>query len=206
MSVIAGAGGVVETDIADCFSAIPHDELIRAVEECVCDQSVLKFLSVILRAGVMEEGQVRRPVTGTAQGGVISPVLCNVYLHWLDRTWDDGDGVLVRYADDVTVMCWSRSQAERALARLTELLAELGLRPKAAKTRIVRLEVGGEGLDFSAFTIGWYAALGGTAKRLVTFLARWPADRAMQHARDRMRVSTLGSWTLSPDERPCPCR
>ena len=77
--------------------------------------------------------------------------MCNVYLHRLDRAWDDGDGVLVRYADDLVVMCWSRSQAEQALERLTGLLAELGLEPKAAKTRIVHLEEGGEGFDFLGF-------------------------------------------------------
>ena len=143
-----GRRWVVETDIASCFSAIPHQELMQAVEERVCDQPVLKLLRAILRAGVMEDGQVRRPDTGAAQGGVISPVMCNVYLHRLDRAWDDGDGVLVRFADDLVVMCWSRGQAEAALARLTALLAGLGLEPKAAKTRIVHLEEGGEGFDF----------------------------------------------------------
>jgi len=133
-----GKRWVVETDIANCFSAIPHDKLMQAVQERICDQSVLKLLRVMLRAGVMESGQLRRPATGTPQGGVLSPVLCNVYLHRLDRAWDEQDGVLVRYADDATVMCWSRSQAERALERLTVLLAGLGLEPKAAKTRIVR--------------------------------------------------------------------
>ena len=121
---------------------------MRAVEERVCDQPVLKLLRAMLRAGVMEDGQVRRTVAGTPQGGVVSPVMCNVYLHRLDRAWDDGDGVLVRFADDLVVMCWSRSQAEAALERLTDLLAGLGLEPKAAKTRIVHLEEGGEGFDF----------------------------------------------------------
>src|SRR6266480_4802088 len=100
-----GRRWVVETDIAGCFSAIPHDQLMRAVGERVCDQSVLKLLRVILRAGVMEDGQVRRPVTGTPQGGGISPLLCNVYLHRLDRAWDAREhGVLVRYGDDLVVM------------------------------------------------------------------------------------------------------
>jgi RNA-directed DNA polymerase len=101
-----GRRWVVETDIASCFSAIPHDKLMQAVEERVCDQPVLKLLRAMLRAGVMEDGQVRRPDTGAAQGGVISPVMCNVYLHRLDRAWDDADGVLVRFADDLVVMCW----------------------------------------------------------------------------------------------------
>src|SRR6266550_4234373 len=147
-----GRRWVVETDIASCFSAIPHGKLMQAVEERVCDQPVLKLLRAMLRAGVMEDGQVRRPDTGTAQGGVISPVMCNVYLHRLDRAWDDADGVLARFADDLVVMCWSRSQAEAALARLTALPADLGLEPKAAKTRIVHLEEGGEGLDFLGAT------------------------------------------------------
>ncbi len=95
-----GRRWVVETDIASCFSAIPHEKLMQAVQERICDQSVLKLLRAMLRAGVMEDGQVRRPVTGTPQGGVASPVMCNVYLHRLDRAWDDGAGVLVRYADD----------------------------------------------------------------------------------------------------------
>jgi RNA-directed DNA polymerase len=93
----------------------------------------------------MEDGQVRRPVTGTRQGGPLSPLMCNVYLHRLDRAWDEHNGALVRFADDLVVMCWSASQAERALARLTVLLASLGLEPKAAKTRIVRVPRAQEG-------------------------------------------------------------
>ena len=79
------------------------------------------------------------------------PLLCNVYLHRLDRAWRGAYGTLVRYADDAVVMCRSRGQAEAALARLTVLLADLGLEPKAAKTRIVHLSEGGEGVDFLGF-------------------------------------------------------
>ena len=64
---------MVETDIANCFSAIPREKLMQAIEERVCDQSVLKLLRVILGAGVMEEGEVRRPCNVETQGGVISP-------------------------------------------------------------------------------------------------------------------------------------
>ncbi len=147
-----GRRWVVETDIANCFEAIPHERLMQAVEERVSDQGVLKLLRAMLRAGVMQDGSVRRPVTGTPQGGVISPLLANVYLHRLDRAWDGREhGVLIRYADDLVVMCASRQQAEAALARLVDLLADLGLEPKAAKTRIVHLQVGGEGFDFLGF-------------------------------------------------------
>jgi RNA-directed DNA polymerase len=186
-----GRRWVVETDIANCFEAIPKDELMRAVEERVCDRSVLKLLHAILRSGVMQDGQVRRPVTGTPQGGVVSPLLANVYLHWVDRAWDVRQhGVLVRYADDAVVMCKSRQQAEAALERLRVLLAELGLEPKAAKTRIVHLQVGGDGFDFLGFHHRLVRSQGRVGAKGVTFLARWPAKKAMQHARDRIRELT----------------
>jgi len=193
-----GRRWVVETDIANCFSAIPQEKLMQAIEERVCDQSVLTLLRVILRAGVMEDGQVRRPVTGAPQGGVISPLLCNVYLHRIDRVWDTREyGVLVRFADDALVMCKSREQAEAALARLRSLLAELGLEPKEAKTRIVHLEVGGAGFDFLGFHHRLVRVTGRrNHRRSVTFLARWPADKAMKHAHDQIRELTRRSRLL----------
>ncbi len=192
-----GRRWVVETDIASCFEAIPHQKLMQAVEERVSDQGVLKLLRAMLRAGVLQDGSVRRPVTGTPQGGVISPLLANVYLHRLDRAWSAREhGVLVRYADDLVVMCATRRQAEAALARLRDLLADLGLEPKAAKTRIVHLDVGGEGLDFLGFHHRLVRSEGRVGRRGVTFLARWPSRRAMQHARDRIRELTARSRLL----------
>jgi len=195
-----GRRWVVETDITSCFSAIPHDKLMQAVEERVCDQPVLKLLRAMLRAGVMQDGQVQPTVAGTPQGGVFSPVMCNVYLHRLDRAWDDADGVLVRFADDLVVMCWSRSQAEAALARLTVLLADLGLEPKAAKTRIVHLQEEGEGFDFLGFHHRMVRSRGLHGKKPALFLARWPSDKAMQHARDRIRDLTRRSRLLLAPE------
>jgi group II intron reverse transcriptase/maturase len=196
-----GRRWVVETDIANCFEAIPHQKLMQAVQERVCDQAVLRLLRAMLRAGVMSEGQVTRPVTGTPQGGVVSPLLANVYLHRIDRAWNVRQhGVLVRYADDVVVMCSSRAQAEAALARLSALLADLGLEPKAAKTRIVQLTVGGEGLDFLGFHHRLVESDGRRTGKHVTFLARWPTNKAMQHARDRIRELTDRSKLLLPVE------
>lgn len=196
-----GRRWVVETDIANCFEAIPHDGLMQAVQERVSDQAVLKLLRAMLRAGVLQDGSVRRPVTGTPQGGVVSPLLANVYLHRIDRAWQVREhGVLVRYADDLVVMCRSREQAEAALARLQVLLADLGLEPKAAKTRIIQLEVGGEGFDFLGFHHRLVRSAGRVGSKGVTFLARWPASRAMQHARDRIRELTVRSRLLVPVE------
>src|SRR6202140_5149758 len=139
-----GRRWVAESDVSNCFRAIPHDGLMSAIEERISDRHVLKLLRAMLRAGVMQDGAVTRDVAGTPQGGVISPCLCNVYLHRLDRQWAArGTGELVRFADDMVVMCRTRGEAERALVALREILAELGLTLKDAKTRIVELREGG---------------------------------------------------------------
>jgi RNA-directed DNA polymerase len=196
-----GRRWVVETDIASCFTAIPHEQLMQAIEERVVDQPVLKLLRQILRAGVMSEGQVRRAVTGAAQGGPISPLLCNVYLHRIDRAWNAREhGVLVRFADDLLVMCKSAQQAEAALARLRVLLADLGLEPKEAKTAIVHLEEGGPGFDFLGFHHQMVISRGLRRAKGVAFLARWPAGKAMAHARDQIRELTVRSRLLLPVE------
>jgi group II intron reverse transcriptase/maturase len=196
-----GRRWVVETDIANCFGAIPHSGLMQAIRERVCDRAVLDLVRGMLRAGVMEAGSLRHGGAGTPQGGVVSPLLANVYLHRLDRVWSTREhGVLVRYADDVVVMCRSREPAEAALARLTALLGELGLEPKLAKTRIVHLVEGGEGLDFLGFqnrlVRGWTPR-----SAHLTFLARWPARKAVRHARDRIRSITARSRLLVPVEQ-----
>jgi len=98
------------------------------------------------------------------------------------------------------VVCKSPQQAQAALARLRELLADLGLAPKEAKTRIVELVVGGEGVDFLGFHHQMVCARGIRGRRGVAFLARWPSDRAMQRARDRVRQLTSRSRLLLPVE------
>jgi len=195
-----GRRWVVETDIADCFEAIPHDRLIEAMQERIVDRHVVKLLRVMLRAGVMVDGTVRRSVTGTPQGGVISPLLANVYLHRLDRCWATrGRGVLVRYADDLLVMCHTEQEAKSAMVALEAIMAELGLQLKAAKTRVVHLTEGGEGLDFLGFHHRWVRSRG-PRSRHITYLARWPSHQAMRHARDRIRDLTGRERTGQPVE------
>jgi len=191
-----GRRWVAESDVSDCFGAIPHDGLMSAIEERIVDRRVLKLLRAMLRAGVMQDGAITRSATGTPQGGVISPCLCNVYLHRLDRQWTErGAGVLLRYADDLLALCRTRAEAEAALIALGVILAELGLELKDAKTRIVYLEEGGEGVDFLGFHHRWVRARGA---RHVCFLARWPSRQGMQHARDRVREITDRRWLLRP--------
>jgi group II intron reverse transcriptase/maturase len=193
-----GRRWVVETDIADCFSAIPHSGLMSAVKERICDRRLLKLLGAFLHAGVLQDGSVRRPVSGTPQGGVLSPVLCNVYLHRLDRAWRGAYGTLVRYADDLLVICRSRGQATAALARLRALLADLGLEPKAAKTRIVCLVEGGEGFDFLGFHHRLVRSRAVRGSGGLVYLARWPSRKAAQHARDRIRFLTMRARLAAP--------
>jgi len=191
-----GRRWVAESDVSDCFGTIPHDGLMSAIEERIVDGQILKLLRAMLRSGAMQDGVVTRAVTGTPQGGVISPVLCNVYLHRLDRQWADrGHGVLVRYADDLLALCRTRAEAEAALVALRTVLAELGLQLKDAKTRIVHLQEGGEGVDFLGFHHRWVRA---RRARHVCFLARWPSRQGMQHARDRIREITDRRWLLRP--------
>lgn len=186
-----GRRWVVETDIRDCFGQIPKDQVMRAVEERVSDKKVLKLLRSVLDAGVMDGGRVEHPLTGIPQGSPISALLCNIYLHRIDRVWSVREhGVLVRFADDAVALCVSRVQAEAALARLTGLLAGLGLEPKAAKTRIVQLKVGGGGFDFLGFHHRLITAPSRKTGRPVTFLGRWPRDEKMRQARGRIRWIT----------------
>jgi group II intron reverse transcriptase/maturase len=191
---------VTESDIADCFEAIPHSGLMTAIEERISDRHVLKLLRAMLRVGVMQDGSVRRSVSGTPQGGVISPVLCNVYLHRLDRQWTArGRGKLLRYADDLLAICETRRDAESALEALTVILAEMGLELKPAKTRIVHLREGGEGVDFLGFH---HRYVRGNTRRSahLTFLVRWPSRQAMGHARQRIREITARSRLRVPVE------
>jgi len=196
-----GRHWVAESDIANCFTAIPHDGLMSALSERISDRKVLALLHAFLRAGVMEDGAVRRPVTGTPQGGVVSPLLCNVYLTRLDRSWRPAYGRLVRYADDLLVMCRTRGQAQAALARLTTLLNGLGLEPKPEKTRIVHLVEGQPGVDFLGFHHRLVRSRPRRGANGFVFLARWPSNRAVQHARDRIRFLTMRARLVAPVEQ-----
>ena len=119
---------------------------MQAVEVRISDRHVRKLLRALLRAGVMQDGSVRRPASCTPQGGCISPLHCNVHMTRLDRAWRPAYGTLVRYADDRLATCRTKGQVQAALAWLTVLLAEIGLQPKAAKTTIAQLVEGQPGV------------------------------------------------------------
>ena len=190
-----GGNHVLDADIRDYFGCIDHHKLLQLVERRISDRRVLRLLRQWLHAGVMEGGHVTATVAGTPQGGVISPLLANIYLHVLDTVWTRRHahlGVLVRYADDFVVMCDTKAACEQAEQRVRVIFARLGLELHPDKTRQVDLSRGCEGFDFLGCHLRKRMSGPRWEKRhqRVYYLQRWPSPRAMQRIRQRVKTLT----------------
>ena len=148
----AGRQHVVEVDIKGYFDAIPHDRLMALVREHIADGKVLGLIEGFLKQGVIEETDWHEAKEeGTPQGGVISPLLANIYLDPLDRLMERSGFEMVRYADDMVVLCRSREEAAAALTMLKEWMEGAGLTLHPDKTRVVDMNQADSHFDFLGY-------------------------------------------------------
>ena len=172
---------VIETDIEDCFGSIPHKELLDMVAKRVVDGKILWLIKLFLKAGVMDGKDRWVDDKGTPQGGVISPLLANIYLNSLDKGWKplNQRARLIRYADDLVIM--TRYHQEQAMTKLKELIHNLKLHLKKSKTRIVNAKE--EPFDFLGFT--FIKARSKYRNKITTYF--YPSNKAENTLRRRIR-------------------
>ena len=194
---------VIDGDIKSFFDTIDQALLMDLLRERISDRRTLRLIRQWLQAGVVEDGRVERSTLGTPQGGVISPLLANVVLNVLDRTWEERCshlGVLVRYADDFVVLSRRRSQANEALRRLKEVFSDLRLELHPEKTRLVETGVGKEGFEF----LGCHFQIVKSRFKGRSYLFRWPSAKSMKAIRTRVTELTDRRRTLRDGIRPSP--
>lgn len=146
----AGHEHVVDVDIRKYFDSIPHEGLMKEVAKRIADGRVLDLIEAYLSQGVLEEMNLWVPERGTPQGAVISPLLANVYLHPVDVAMRAAGFSVVRYADDMVVLCRTRQEAEAALVKLREFIEWRGLELHPDKTRLTHLQAPG-GFQFLGY-------------------------------------------------------
>jgi RNA-directed DNA polymerase len=205
--VEAGYQAVYDADLKGYFDSIPHDKLLACMRMRVVDGSVLKLIRMWLKSRVVEPesegkpGKWSRPRKGTPQGGVISPLLSNLYLHWFDKMFHRADGPaqwagakLVRYADDFVVL--ARYQGTRLTGWIeSKLEGWLGLEINREKTRVVKLKEEGASLDFLGFTFRYDEDL---KRRGWRYLNVRPSEKALKKEREKLHEMTNHRQCFKP--------
>lgn len=191
----AGLNSVYDADLKGYFDTIPHDKLMKCLRMRIVDSSVLKLIRMWLEAPVVEEEpgggkKVTRNKKGTPQGGVISPLLANIYLHWFEKVFYSATGPgtwanakMVRYADDFAI--FARYQGTRIREYIEEKIeAWLGLEINRTKTKVVNLREPGVSFDFLGYTFRYDRNLKGCQFK---YLNATPSDKALRSERDKLR-------------------
>jgi RNA-directed DNA polymerase len=205
----AGYREVYDADLQGYFDSIPHDKLMACLRMRLADGSVLRLIRLWLEAAVVEKGedgqtQGHRPQQGTPQGGVLSPLLANVYLHWFDKRFHGKNGPahfanakLVRYADDFVVL--ARYQGPRLRAWVEDVLEGwLGLKINRDKTRVVNLNEEHASLDFLGYRFPYERDLFGRDRR---YLNWGPSAKSLAREREQLRQMTGPSMCFKPIPR-----
>jgi len=190
-----GFNYVLDADIRDFFGNIDHRSMLSLVARKISDRRVLKLVKQWLEAKVMEDGHETTKLSGTPQGGVISPLLSNIYLDYLDSVWSKrcADlGVLVRYCDDFVVLCKMENDCREAERRIRKLLGELKLELHPDKTKRVDLGWGKQGIDFLGCHLQkqFSGPVWVKSRKRVYFLHRWPSTKSMKRIRQRVKDMT----------------
>lgn len=177
----AGKGFVVDADMSRYFDTIPHEPLLKRVAERIADGRVMGILRQMLERGVLENREWKETEAGTPQGGVISPLLANVYLNPLDHMMQKGGYTMSRYVDDLVILCDTLAEAEAALALMKAWVEQQGIKLNPEKTRIVNMNEQGSGFDF----LGYHFERTRKGK-----LYRWPRRKSIAKLKDRIRDLT----------------
>ena len=202
----AGFQEVYDADLQAYFDTIPHDQLLKCLERRIADRSVLSLIRMWLQTPIVERDDrgrttTRKPTQGTPQGGVISPLLANIYLHWFEKAFARSDGPatwanakIVRYADDFVIL--ARYQTRRLQTWVEQQLeVRFRLTINRRKTQVVRMRQPRARFDFLSFTFRYDADLHGRDRR---YLNVFPSQKSLQHLRDTLRELICSSRSKLP--------
>ena len=188
---------VIDADIKGCFDNIRQDILMKLVRRRISDPRVLKLIEGWLKVGIMDNGElIKSEGLGTPQGGVLSPLLANIYLHSFDKMFEMSGipGTLVRYADDFVILL--KKDGKVVLEKVRKMINRLGMQLHPDKTRLVKAR---EGFDF----LGVHFRLCPVRKKnakLKESCRLWPADRSIKRIRQRVKEVVGRRYSLSLEE------